>query len=147
MSAANMEFFKRVLAPLPQSLFKKGSEFQVYNNYYPGDSSHVDHRLIAGVSNDHKSFTLFPKWLNMGDEYRKEYFLFHELSHVIDLKKGSISKQKEWLSFSGWEMHKYKEWKPKNKKNLPSLYVVDAIKADPANGPEEDFADSIAAYR
>lgn len=146
---SDLRLFQKALQSLPESVFE-GTEYKVYNRYYPGQEvipPEIANSMIGGVEGAYKSFTLFPKWFSMESDYRKEYFLVHELAHMIDLKKGTLSATKEWLDISGWEMVKYKQWDAKKKNTIVSGYALDSIKLSPANAPQEDFAEALAAYR
>ncbi len=136
---ADLQLFENALSGLPETVFKGSTVYNIYNQFYPGPSDTSHPGLYGGVEPSYKSLTFFPAWFRLKDTHKKEYLIFHEIAHILDLKNGRLSDSKEWLGFSKWEMVGFKEWKAKNKKTLLSRYSEEA--------PAEDFAEAVAAYR
>lgn len=93
---------------------------------------------------------LFDLWTEQSRP-KKQYTVYHELSHNVAIALKKIDKSEEWLELSGWvrtntkpqtkveESFDNKSWSFKGNACHASTYG--------SVNPEEDFAESMSAYR
>ena len=139
ISIENLELLQKALMLFPEHIWsvrsKESSRVQKSSNSFMGNSN-----VLAMVDITSKTLTLYPSFDNPYTSSRKKVaVLFHELSHLIDLRLGHLSEQSEWMSLSQWEGTIGNKWKMKNKKEFVSKYAK--------QNPSEDFAESMVAYR
>ena len=82
------------------------------------------------------AISFYDYWSNQNDQMR-EYTAFHEMGHYIasELK---LDENPKWIALSGW-VEKDGKWDATKKNKVTSKYG--------ATNPDEDFAESVAAYR
>lgn len=83
------------------------------------------------------TIAFFDSWNDLGSNEKMEYTAFHELAHYAGHELG-LDDSPEWLSIGGWIEKDGKWTTSKDDKNV-SIYGK--------LNPDEDFAESVAAYR
>src|SRR5690606_18869451 len=132
------------LGDLPQHIVPLGEPNQRLGRFsFP--STPENQGVIANAN-----IWLFDLWSEQSRP-KKQYTVYHELSHNVSIALNKIDKSKEWLELSGWERTN-KEPQSKVEEafdNKSWVYKGDACLTSTygAVNPEEDFAESMTSYR
>mgnify|MGYP003575946880 FL=1 len=119
------------LGDLPEAYVPMGDEVQPLYRFSVPNTPQTNTTLAnAGIS-------LFDLWTKQSSA-KRQYTIFHEISHNIATKLNKADRSPEWHKFSGWVKNGNK-WEYTNEACLTSMYG--------ATSPEEDWAESLSTYR
>lgn len=130
------------LSSMPQELFpiEDGKQLTLFSKGRKPKSYGDDNSTLANAT-----INLFDGWRDLPKE-EQDYTIIHELSHQI-ADVNDLSQSPTWLSFSNWEKTEEFSENGDSKTNWFSQKKQNIISRYGEVNPDEDFAESVSAYR